>query len=381
VPSRWTQERVDELSEKVMRTFGGDVLANALVAFDLRLDSQSILSVKDRTRKLMIVSAVFLVGRNEVGGTATGAIFTKSEIQVFYKALKLFPYPIQSAYIRSLVVLGNSPKAISGNRLTNAEAHQWLSEVQIGGNEIEHLSAQKWFLLKYAGVDSHGPFYDNSGHVWNWLRRMLQSPQQRAVLLHDPGPGRAVRFWRGADGGMHPAHFIGGAFIYRVDELEPVDLTDGVRSSFERAVLRLELENADVLPDERLAEPPQWWVDDPRVKLLLTARELAAEGCDMHHCVGDYAQSVKMGQQLIFTISFPGCRSTVAVDPASMHIRQHRGSMNSDPSKLCKRFLEKLQTAWFNELSGRAWSLDGLRRSRERKQLSGLPIVKMKVIG
>lgn len=365
----WTPERVDELIKKVM--------ASASASGDLDTIHR-ILDTKDRTRKLIIASAWFFARGRTAEANYAEAYYSDSEKRLFNRVLKLFPYPIQDAKTRAFIVLGESPKELSGNRLTNAEAHEWLSERDVGSGPYI-TSAQSWFIEKHTGhVGIHRiPGYYGM-EVWTWVRRMLQSPQQRAALLHDPGDQRAVQY-RMQGGRRVPVQFIGGAFIRRLDELISDDLTDGVRSTFERARLRHELENADVNPDEILAKKPRWWVDDPRVKLLLTARELATEGCDMRHCVGDYALAVKEGQSLIFTINFPGCRSTVQVDYSGA-VLQHRAAMNSEPNRTCVDFLTELVQRWVmkNEIinSGQT-PIEGLRGSRGRKQLQ---MVEMKVI-
>jgi hypothetical protein len=310
----------------------------------------AIARISDPNKKLAVASALCYALWDTI--TLKG-VFTPAQIKALRAAAAFFPYRGHTLQIRALLFLGDSPKMLSGGYLTNAEAHAWLSDDNIGSRSAFGVwghSARRWFIHKYAGFDGDvaGP---TDRVVWAWLRRMLQSPRQRLALIEDHAR-RAIRFQRGPDGRPRGVDFIGGAFIVRLDELEEADLTDTVSTTFENARTRRLLEKSEFAPDEPLATPPSWWVEDPRVKLLLTPRELADEGENMRHCVGGYSREVKDGDSLVFVISLPSlydstiCRSTVEVEPKTGEILQHRGYKNSAPDPACVAFLETLVEAW-----------------------------------
>ena len=67
---------------------------------------------------------------------------------------------------------------------------------------------------------------------------------------------------------------------------------------------------------------------------LLSARELAAEGLAMHHCVGGRAPMARTGGAMVMALSSPEGRSTAEVCPrhgGGWSVVQHRGPRNADP--------------------------------------------------
>lgn len=311
----------------------------------------AITRISDPNRKLAVASALYFALRNAFTARDV-ASFTAAQITALQAATVFFPYPQQPLQVRALVFLGDSPKMLSGDHLTKAEAHAWLSGDSVGRSGWPGgtwgSSARRWFIRTYSGVDTGSA---PTPAVWSWLRRMLQSPRQRLALI-EAHARRAIRFQRGPDGRPRPVEYIGGELIARLDELEDADLTDAVSTTFENARIRRQLERDGFALDEPLTTPPPWWVEDPRVKLLLTPRELAAEGDNMRHCAGGCSLGVKEGSSLIFVISLPSlhdstiCRSTVEVEPKTGEILQHRGYKNSEPDPACVAFLETLVEAW-----------------------------------
>jgi hypothetical protein len=360
-----TPARIEKLIDKVFAVVGGAAHAHALlpgpatrlIIERIPLDAAAVAieRISDPNRKLAVASALCfaLWDTSDLQG-----VFTAAQIKALRAAAKdFFPYPGQSLQMRALLFLGESPKMLSGGYLTNAEAHAWLSDDQFvfrsrAAFGVWGIAARSWFIRKYAGVEAGAVAGPTDRVVWAWLRRMLQSPRQRLALTESREPRRAVTFRRNPAGRITPVRFAGGAFIARLDELEEEDLTDAVSTTFENANTRRLLERDGFDPDESLATPPSWWVEDPRVQLLLTTRELVDEGENMRHCVGGYSKKVKAGDALVFVISLPSlydstiCRSTVEVEPTTGEVLQHRGYKNADPDPACVEFLQELTKRW-----------------------------------
>lgn len=218
---------------------------------------------------------------------------------------------------------GESPVQVSGGQLTRREAHEWLSTAP-------ELSPTEW-LARGLSAECH---HLRSAAVVRWLydvrRRGGWGQLERERTLHGPA-GQTVR-WR---------------FLDRVDEIQDVDLSRGVRTGVEEAFAHAaERLGSAWLEQNRgnhrvlASVPPRWRLYRNSMRPLVTPAQLIREGEEMHHCVGGYASAVEQGQSVILALSVVGHRSTVELSPDG-RVLQHHGPRNEPPHPLCQRVLEK----------------------------------------
>lgn len=231
-------------------------------------------------------------------------------------------YPAATLAQAARLCLGESPAQVSGGQLSRREAHEWLSTAP-------ELSPTEW-LARGLPAECHQL---RSVAVVRWLydvrRRGGWGQLERERTLHGPA-GQTVK-WR---------------FVDRIDEIQDVDLSRGVRTgveeAFESAAKRagsswIEQNRAN---HRVLASVPRWKLYRNSMRPLLTTAQLIREGEELHHCVGGYAAAVEQGQSVIISMSVIGHRSTVEMTPNG-RVLQHYGPRNEPPHPLCQRVLDK----------------------------------------
>lgn len=219
------------------------------------------------------------------------------------------------------------------SELTAAEAHRWLSDAP-------QMSPLRWLsreLFRKLNVAGKVPFAMRSWAVARWAQRVVSSRPEREALLRRRqlmGPGGQV---------------ISVRFVDRLDEIQEVDLVEGIRTgvqrAYERAAARVGADRLEELAKDHrvLARIPAHWPRrlGARVRVLVTAAELVAEGREMQHCVGGYAHAVESGRSMIVSIRAGGHRSTAEITPAG-EVLQHHGRCNTRPSAVCDAVLRSL---------------------------------------
>jgi hypothetical protein len=142
-------------------------------------------------------------------------------------------------------------------------------------------------------------------------------------------------------------------FLDRVDEIQDVDLLQGihtgVEAAFTAAATRFgEAWEAKARSDRRVLHelPPSWRLHKKSMKALLTPEELCQEGRDMSHCVGGYVQSTESGQSFCLSLRIKVGKkvfcSTAELLPNG-HVLQHRGVKNGEAPKVCERLLQSFR--------------------------------------
>ena len=80
------------------------------------------------------------------------------------------------------------------------------------------------------------------------------------------------------------------------------------------------------------------------IRLPMSAKEIIREGHTLHHCVGNYIQSVAKGKTLILLIRKKGNPFnpyfTLELDPKEKRVRQVRGNKNCSPDENIKKLVE-----------------------------------------
>jgi len=119
----------------------------------------------------------------------------------------------------------------------------------------------------------------------------------------------------------------------RIDEILPIDLVNGVRTSvtlaFENSRRRIALENG-FDPDAKF--PESELPDTDQIKYITTAGELQTEGDRMHHCVGGYHKDCHRGEAFMYHVTVDGNETTVQLKKTAVGFKvvQHYGKQN-DP--------------------------------------------------
>jgi hypothetical protein len=227
-------------------------------------------------------------------------------------------YPTIPFDMAQKICAGVSPAELSGNKLTGAEAHDWLSQGATCFPEE--------FLCRKIHDRTDVRVFHRSIKVVRWLDYLSMNKERWAALLKQreaPGPGGTMRTF---------------AAVSILDEVGDEDIhtgKDGVDKVIRRAAERLGaafLERS--MRDHRvLCSTPSWASKlGKHVRLLRTPAELAQEGKDLAHCVGGYVSPVASGQCWILSVHTPHGRSTVELSP-DLKVRQHNGRGNCVPPK------------------------------------------------
>lgn len=294
------------------------------------------------------IAAAILI-RHTRKRTLRSSLFTK-RLQDRYLKLAYnigkedFPYPNANIELRAKVALGYSPVELARGYLTKREAHEWLSSVLCQDHPAtwfayEKLDLPEDFLphtLSYIGVE-----------VFRWFVGAWKDKKRKNALLRDRvqlGPG---------------GHAIHGAYIDRLDELEPEDLVKSVDRTFQNAMERIAKEmNEGYEPGDLLLEVPPWWPAGPHATLLQTPRMLFEEGRAMEHCAGQYTGRVAQGESIVVAIHPTNrqgvvlCRATLELDPQDGGIRQLFGAGNTSPGQECRVIAENLSLRFQEWLTG-----------------------------
>jgi len=136
-----------------------------------------------------------------------------------------------------------------------------------------------------------------------------------------------------------------GRYIDYLDEIQDVDLAEGVRTpikkAFERAAERVkrEREEAHRKASRIIARKPHGWSLPGGVRFLTTGQDLLEEHEAMHHCVDTFIPLVEQGHSFILSIATDEGRSTAEIQQRTGEVLQHRGPYNSDPPRKNKVLL------------------------------------------
>jgi hypothetical protein len=179
--------------------------------------------------------------------------------------------------------------------------------------------------------------------VARWLRAIDKDPARTAALervriAYLPG-GEERRF----------------RYLDKLDEIRAEDLVKGPRTSvdaaFRSAAKRLEevARKYGCESHDMLRAPPSWLASMRCMHPLVSAAQLWAEGKDLDHCAGVYADSVKRGESVVVSLRVPELdrasgkvvehRSTVEFNGLGQ-VLQHRSRSNGHPHPLCERALD-----------------------------------------
>lgn len=238
-------------------------------------------------------------------------------------------YPNLAITYAHMVAMGRKPVDICQRLLTSKEAHDYFVK---GGPS---------------------PYLDMSENVNNYLTSLLpELPYKihyREVLrwlMHQNEIGHwpiltKTRLIHGA---------YAGTFLEYIDEIEPEDLTQGLRTgiyhAFANSAQRIAGSNPgsdDVISHNVFGELPYG------VTLLDTTNKLNHEGKFMHHCVGSYHRRVSEGKSYIFAIRSYRQRSTLELvrDENGWVVNQLKSFRNSD---VCERH-QRLISLWLDKIN------------------------------
>lgn len=227
-----------------------------------------------------------------------------------------------------LLLLGQTPVRASeflGCKLNSDDVNEWIE------SEFDYPIA--FLRLKINSLCKLNTKNINSSQVLYWLKSVAGDPLRFAALVKQ----RAVV-------GPHGENLT-YTYVSKLDELEPKDLTNGLKTSvhvaFENAAKRVSEEKIKQLKtnNRKLAADPVWWPGDTdQYKILRSASELAEEGRRLKHCVAQYAGYVRRKESVIVSLG----TSTVEFDYKTKEILQHHGFQNSDPSYKDKEMLKEL---------------------------------------
>lgn len=211
-------------------------------------------------------------------------------------------------------VLGEHPTELADGVLTRAEASAWI-------RQSKHPKPLDWLWATKGDSEVRRP---NELEVIRWVIKALNNPERAEALRRDR---------TGLDGE--------GAFIKRLDELDPEDLVaDSIRAVFVASSNRRVKQMWD--GDPILRDPPTWAGNLPDgVKVLTTAPDLVREGSEMRHCVGDYCHKVADRECHIFSVTIGSSRSTAEFSNSGQ-LLQHVGPRNESPAAACVRLLDRV---------------------------------------
>ena len=95
--------------------------------------------------------------------------------------------------------------------------------------------------------------------------------------------------------------------------------------------------------------------------ISFSAKELAREGREIHHCVGSYVQTCQRGNSAIWSVSawsnknpVPEC-VTVEMEFGTKRLVQVRGSWNSNPSNFMLNCVQR-------------WKIHGMREAKYKPE-------------
>lgn len=219
--------------------------------------------------------------------------------------------------LTAAMVMGKSPRDLSGGLLTNREAHSWM-------HQSKHDTARKWLweLISKEHPEVSNVSVPESNAVITWVRGVLNTPVRKAALLKE----RTTAF-----GGYE----IDGSLLNRLDELQVCDLSSSVTQTLEAAVNRAIKEEWQ--GDDHLIDPLKGF-SHPNVTEITEFPILFMEGSSMRHCVAQYAQKIVDGEGRIFSVRTETSRSTAWVSPRGK-LLSHMAFANSAPNDECKALL------------------------------------------
>lgn len=231
-------------------------------------------------------------------------------------------YPNATLELQRRLVLGSSPRELAaeaGCVLTKAEAHAWLSSS--GGS----VAPATWLC------GEHGLPLLRDGVVVRWAVQQCARRDGLRALTRE----RTFR---------RPQGMIRVRYLDLLDELRPEDLRGSVDSTFRAATQARGLSWIEEhREDDRILCGDPWGVQNRRMRLLRTNRELIREGDEMNHCVGSYGIMVDRGECYILALRWRNHRSTAEISQEGggrATVLQHRGPENGDPHPACEALLQ-----------------------------------------
>jgi len=240
-----------------------------------------------------------------------------------------------SPKIMASFILGDSPKDLSNNTLTRAEADRWINQCETDpetGFKLNYKTPLEW-LWKELQDDFdclEGCGAARSIKVARWLRNVLENPETKKSALRN----RANEF--GGD-------MIEGRVIDRLDEIEDCDLRKSPRRTIEAAVQRIV--DSEWSGSDEMLEKQDWFYNLPEgVKILWKYTDLRMEGKKMHHCAVAYAKKIANGGCMIFSIIDPISKNRSTAEIVNGKCVQHVGFGNGEVPAECLQILNQLIT-------------------------------------
>jgi hypothetical protein len=246
-----------------------------------------------------------------------------------YSAILCPQYPKLDIKYAHMVSLGTKPIDICQNLLSRKEAHDYFIK---GGPS---------------------PYMDMTDNVNNYLDSLLPTLPYKLHylevlrwLIHQNEIGHWSILTKNRL--LHGAYM--GTFLEYVDEIEPDDLTHGLKTGIYHAFANSQDRIAadSVLGTDEIISENVFGKLPHGVNLLDTSNKLIHEGKFMHHCVGSYHRRVKERKSYIFAIHSYKQRSTLELikDKNDWVVNQHRSFKNKGAGarhqKLINLWLDKI---------------------------------------
>lgn len=238
-------------------------------------------------------------------------------------------YPKLDIKYAYLVSKGHKPVAICERLLTSKEAHDYFTK----GGPSPYLSMSDNVNNYLTSLLPELPYKIHYQEVLRWL--MHQNEIGHWSIL------TKQRLIHGA---------YAGTFLEYIDEIEPEDLTQGLRTgvyhAFANSAERIAKSNPgsdEVISRSIFGKLPHG------VTLLDTTNKLNHEGKFMHHCVGSYHRRVSEGKSYIFAIKSYKQSSTLELVQGEdgWKVNQLKSFRNSD---VCERH-QRLISLWLDKIN------------------------------
>lgn len=226
--------------------------------------------------------------------------------------------------MKLMLASGTSPKALAkmlGFELSKKEAHEWVKS---------GISCPKDFYVREVLEGQWEQL--NSRLVMDWAGKKVRTEamtKERVVF----GPA-----------GQSSSY----TFLDIIQEIEEEDLTEGIKTSvekaFSRAAERMTLRKREEMGENvTLPDCPLGDWDAPQIKQIKSSQGLRKEGEEMSHCVGSYFDACYDGRTYIYTLTAEPERVTLEIykKEGEWVLGQAMGKSNSTPSSYAMALIEK----------------------------------------